>query len=158
MWYSVVILSLFVVLTSARNVPYFPPLSPDLVNYINKLNTTWKVSKFWGRVQLCRVVGIGSCLPSYSLANLILMDWFHLQRPFHLQFVDLEIDKLCNFPFWAILLTPHLSPSYNCRSKTLVELVQYRCSLLCCYSVVNVLGNYLLALKLQFLLWPVAFC
>uniref|UniRef100_A0A7N5P4Y3 Cathepsin B n=2 Tax=Amniota TaxID=32524 RepID=A0A7N5P4Y3_AILME len=42
MWCSVVILGLFVVLTSARNVPYFPPLSPDLVNYINKLNTTWK--------------------------------------------------------------------------------------------------------------------
>lgn len=59
-----VILSLFVVLTSARNVPYFPPLSPDLVNYINKLNTTWKVSKFRGTVQLCRGVGIGSCLSS----------------------------------------------------------------------------------------------
>lgn len=42
MWCSLVTLGLLVVLTSARNVPYFPPLSPELVNYINKLNTTWK--------------------------------------------------------------------------------------------------------------------
>ncbi|XP_025022905.1 cathepsin B isoform X2 [Python bivittatus] len=39
---SVVTLGLLVVLTSARNIPHFPPLSHDLVNYINKLNTTWK--------------------------------------------------------------------------------------------------------------------
>lgn len=51
MWPSVSLLCVLVAFTSARSVPYFPPLSDDLVNHINKLNTTWKVSTglmIWG--------------------------------------------------------------------------------------------------------------
>lgn len=51
MWPSVSLLCVLVAFTSARSIPYFPPLSDDLVNHINKLNTTWKVSTglmIWG--------------------------------------------------------------------------------------------------------------
>lgn len=41
---SVSILCVLVAFANARSVPYYPPLSSDLVNHINKLNTTWKVS------------------------------------------------------------------------------------------------------------------
>lgn len=44
MWRSVSALCVLVTFVSARSVPYFAPLSHDLVNYINKLNTTWQVS------------------------------------------------------------------------------------------------------------------
>lgn len=44
MWPSVSILCVLVALANARSIPYYPPLSSDLVNHINKLNTTWKVS------------------------------------------------------------------------------------------------------------------
>ncbi|NXL66987.1 CATB protein, partial [Chordeiles acutipennis] len=39
---SVSILCVLVAFANARSVPYYPPLSNDLVNHINKLNTTWK--------------------------------------------------------------------------------------------------------------------
>uniref|UniRef100_A0A8B9QTA6 Cathepsin B n=1 Tax=Anas platyrhynchos TaxID=8839 RepID=A0A8B9QTA6_ANAPL len=42
MWLSVSILCVLVALANARSIPYYPPLSSDLVNHINKLNTTWK--------------------------------------------------------------------------------------------------------------------
>lgn len=50
MWPSLSLLCVLVAFASARSIPYFPPLSDDLVNHINKLNTTWKVSTglIWG--------------------------------------------------------------------------------------------------------------
>uniref|UniRef100_A0A8C2SPQ5 Cathepsin B n=2 Tax=Coturnix japonica TaxID=93934 RepID=A0A8C2SPQ5_COTJA len=42
MWPSVSILCVLVAFANARSIPYYPPLSSDLVNHINKLNTTWK--------------------------------------------------------------------------------------------------------------------
>lgn len=50
MWLPASILCMLVAFTNARSVPYYPPLSSDLVNHINKLNTTWKVSTglVWG--------------------------------------------------------------------------------------------------------------
>uniref|UniRef100_A0A8D2PGR2 Cathepsin B n=1 Tax=Zosterops lateralis melanops TaxID=1220523 RepID=A0A8D2PGR2_ZOSLA len=42
MWPSLSLLCVLVAFANARSVPYFPPLSDDLVNHINKLNTTWK--------------------------------------------------------------------------------------------------------------------
>lgn len=44
MWLSVSVLCVLVAFANARSIPYYPPLSSDLVNHINKLNTTWKVS------------------------------------------------------------------------------------------------------------------
>lgn len=44
MWPSASILCVLVAFANARSIPYYPPLSSDLVNHINKLNTTWKVS------------------------------------------------------------------------------------------------------------------
>lgn len=40
MWKPVIV-CLLAVLTSARNVPYSAPWSHDMINYINKINTTW---------------------------------------------------------------------------------------------------------------------
>ncbi|NXS17665.1 CATB protein, partial [Mystacornis crossleyi] len=42
MWPPVSLLCVLVAFANARSVPYFPPLSDDLVNHINKLNTTWR--------------------------------------------------------------------------------------------------------------------
>uniref|UniRef100_A0A7M4E284 Cathepsin B n=1 Tax=Crocodylus porosus TaxID=8502 RepID=A0A7M4E284_CROPO len=42
MWQSVPVLCVLLALVGARSVPYFAPLSHDVVNYINKLNTTWQ--------------------------------------------------------------------------------------------------------------------
>ncbi|CAI9578626.1 unnamed protein product [Staurois parvus] len=42
MWIPVALLCFLASLASSRNVPAFTPLSKDMVNYINKLNTTWK--------------------------------------------------------------------------------------------------------------------
>ncbi|NXB77141.1 CATB protein, partial [Donacobius atricapilla] len=42
MWLPLSLLCVLVAFANARSVPYFPPLSDDLVNHINKLNTTWK--------------------------------------------------------------------------------------------------------------------
>lgn len=50
MWPSVSILCVLVAFANARSIPYYPPLSSDLVNHINKLNTTWKVSAGVGLV------------------------------------------------------------------------------------------------------------
>lgn len=44
MWPSASILCVLVAFANACSIPYYPPLSSDLVNHINKLNTTWKVS------------------------------------------------------------------------------------------------------------------
>ncbi|XP_064411518.1 cathepsin B [Latimeria chalumnae] len=55
MWPSLATLSLLVVLASARNVPHFPPLSRDLVNYINKLNTTWTAGHNFQNVEMSYV-------------------------------------------------------------------------------------------------------
>lgn len=41
MWLPVVLLSFLASLASSRNVPIFAPLSREMVNYINKANTTW---------------------------------------------------------------------------------------------------------------------
>ncbi|XP_077345156.1 cathepsin B [Lithobates pipiens] len=42
MWIPVALLCFLASLASSRNVPAFAPLSKEMVNYINKLNTTWK--------------------------------------------------------------------------------------------------------------------
>ncbi|KAG8540806.1 hypothetical protein GDO81_018516 [Engystomops pustulosus] len=42
MWQSLALLCILASFASARNVPYFKPLSGEMINYINKLNTTWK--------------------------------------------------------------------------------------------------------------------
>lgn len=44
MWQLLATLSCLVVLTSAQRRPPFQPLSDELVHYVNKQNTTWKVS------------------------------------------------------------------------------------------------------------------
>ncbi|XP_039604384.1 cathepsin B-like isoform X1 [Polypterus senegalus] len=36
---------IILVVTDAKILPHFEPLSPDLINYINKLNTTWKAGQ-----------------------------------------------------------------------------------------------------------------
>ncbi|XP_063298100.1 cathepsin B [Pelobates fuscus] len=41
MWRPVVLLCMLATIASCRNVPFLEPLSPDTINYINKLNTTW---------------------------------------------------------------------------------------------------------------------
>ena len=46
MWQLLATLSCLLVLTSARSNLHFPPLSDELVNFVNKQNTTWKVG--WG--------------------------------------------------------------------------------------------------------------
>lgn len=43
MWWSLIPLSCLLALASAHNKPSFHPLSDDLINYINKRNTTWQV-------------------------------------------------------------------------------------------------------------------
>ncbi|KAH0622895.1 hypothetical protein JD844_025731 [Phrynosoma platyrhinos] len=55
MWRSVAVLCLLVALTSARSVPIFPPLSHDMVNYINKLNTTWQAGHNFHNVDMSYV-------------------------------------------------------------------------------------------------------
>lgn len=66
MWRLLATLSCLVVLTSARSRPSLQPLSDELVHYLNKKNSTWKVS-CGGRflhVSLPRVVGLGTLIPS----------------------------------------------------------------------------------------------
>ncbi|KAM8952706.1 cathepsin B [Pelodytes ibericus] len=41
MWQSVVLLCSLAAIASSRNIPQFKPLSHDMINYINKMNTTW---------------------------------------------------------------------------------------------------------------------
>ena len=43
MWQLLATLSCLAVLTAARSRLEFQPLSDELVNYVNKQNTTWKV-------------------------------------------------------------------------------------------------------------------
>lgn len=68
MWPSVSILCILVALANARSVPYYPPLSSDLVNHINKLNTTWKVSTgmVLGEDKGTISVGLGGCGLGFS--------------------------------------------------------------------------------------------
>lgn len=63
MWPSVSILCVLVALANARSIPYYPPLSSDLVNHINKLNTTWKVSTgtVFGEDKGMISMGLGGC-------------------------------------------------------------------------------------------------
>ncbi|XP_056419824.1 cathepsin B isoform X1 [Hyla sarda] len=42
MWQSLALFCILASFVNSRNVPHFKPLSGDVVNYINKLNTTWK--------------------------------------------------------------------------------------------------------------------
>lgn len=56
MWRLLATLSCLLVLTSARSSLYFPPLSDELVNFVNKQNTTWKVG--WGPL-LCVLTPAG---------------------------------------------------------------------------------------------------
>ncbi|XP_053314628.1 cathepsin B [Spea bombifrons] len=41
MWTPVALLCFLATLASTRNVPHFAPLSHEMVNFINKINTTW---------------------------------------------------------------------------------------------------------------------
>lgn len=69
MWPSLSLLCVLVAFASARSIPYFPPLSDDLVNHINKLNTTWKVSTglVWG--------GFGDALLAVSVWDSVAELW-----------------------------------------------------------------------------------
>nr|KAF6400745.1 cathepsin B [Rousettus aegyptiacus] len=55
MWQLLATLSCLVVLTSARSRPNFPPLSDELVDYVNKQNTTWKAGHNFHNVDLSYV-------------------------------------------------------------------------------------------------------
>ncbi|KAF6306035.1 cathepsin B [Rhinolophus ferrumequinum] len=55
MWRLLTTLSCLVVLTSARSRPNFQPLSDELVNYVNKQNTTWKAGHNFYNVDLSYV-------------------------------------------------------------------------------------------------------
>uniref|UniRef100_A0A9L0ICY5 Cathepsin B n=1 Tax=Equus asinus TaxID=9793 RepID=A0A9L0ICY5_EQUAS len=55
MWQLLAALSCLVVLTNARSRPYFQPLSDELVNYVNKRNTTWKAGHNFHNVDLSYV-------------------------------------------------------------------------------------------------------
>uniref|UniRef100_A0A803TJU4 Peptidase C1A propeptide domain-containing protein n=1 Tax=Anolis carolinensis TaxID=28377 RepID=A0A803TJU4_ANOCA len=60
-------LCFLVALASARSVPYFPPLSHDMVNYINKLNTTWQAGHNFHSVDMSYV---NSCLGCCEFSGL----------------------------------------------------------------------------------------
>uniref|UniRef100_A0AAA9S3F8 Cathepsin B n=1 Tax=Bos taurus TaxID=9913 RepID=A0AAA9S3F8_BOVIN len=55
MWRLLATLSCLLVLTSARSSLYFPPLSDELVNFVNKQNTTWKAGHNFYNVDLSYV-------------------------------------------------------------------------------------------------------
>ncbi|XP_062979786.1 cathepsin B isoform X1 [Elgaria multicarinata webbii] len=84
MWRSVATVFLLVALTSGHYVPNFPPLSNDLVNYINKLNTTWQAGHNFHNVdysyvkRLCGTFLHGVKLPeSFEFAgDLVLPESF----------------------------------------------------------------------------------
>lgn len=60
MWQLLATLGCLVVLTNAQSSLPFQPLSDELVNYVNKRNTTWKVS--CGDFCACPFLGIGLCV------------------------------------------------------------------------------------------------
>nr|KAF6479584.1 cathepsin B [Molossus molossus] len=55
MWQLLATLSCLVVLTSARSQLHFQPLSDELLNYVNKRNTTWKAGHNFHNVELSYV-------------------------------------------------------------------------------------------------------
>ncbi|XP_061056751.1 cathepsin B isoform X2 [Eubalaena glacialis] len=55
MWRLLATLSCLVVLTSAWSNVHFPPLSDELVNFVNKQNTTWKAGHNFYNVDLSYV-------------------------------------------------------------------------------------------------------
>ncbi|MFV1224657.1 hypothetical protein QML00_29155, partial [Klebsiella pneumoniae] len=63
------LLSCLLALTSAHDKPSFHPLSDDLINYINKQNTTWQAGRNFYNVdisylkKLCGTVLGGPKLP-----------------------------------------------------------------------------------------------
>lgn len=69
MWWSLILLSCLLALTSAHDKPSFHPLSDDLINYINKQNTTWQAGRNFYNVdvsylkKLCGTVMGGPKLP-----------------------------------------------------------------------------------------------
>ncbi|KAL6087858.1 hypothetical protein STEG23_032853 [Scotinomys teguina] len=69
MWWSLVTLSCLLALASAHSKPSFHPLSDDLINYINKQNTTWKAGRNFHNVdvsylkRLCGTILGGPKLP-----------------------------------------------------------------------------------------------
>lgn len=69
MWWSLILLSCLLALTSAHDKPSFHPLSDDLINYINKQNTTWQAGRNFYNVdisylkKLCGTVLGGPKLP-----------------------------------------------------------------------------------------------
>lgn len=65
MWQLLATLSCLVVLTSARSRPNFPPLSDELVDYVNKQNTTWKVG-CGGCCLRVSPLRVGLCTPTPS--------------------------------------------------------------------------------------------
>ncbi|KAE8605451.1 hypothetical protein XENTR_v10015145 [Xenopus tropicalis] len=52
MWQPVVVLCFLASIASARHLPFFAPLSGDMVNYINKMNTTWKAGHNFANADL----------------------------------------------------------------------------------------------------------
>ncbi|XP_053140743.1 cathepsin B-like [Hemicordylus capensis] len=63
MWQSLAVLGLLAALVSARTVPIFPPLSHDLVNYVNKLNTTWKAGFNFNNADISYVKKLSGTYP-----------------------------------------------------------------------------------------------
>ncbi|OBS82870.1 hypothetical protein A6R68_23128 [Neotoma lepida] len=69
MWWSLIPLSCLLALASAHSKPSFHPLSDDLINYINKQNTTWKAGRNFYNVdvsylkRLCGTILGGPKLP-----------------------------------------------------------------------------------------------
>ncbi|XP_051831935.1 cathepsin B isoform X1 [Antechinus flavipes] len=55
MWRFLATLCSLVVLTSARSTLSFPPLSDEMVNYVNKLNTSWKAGHNFRNVDMSYV-------------------------------------------------------------------------------------------------------
>ncbi|XP_005355595.1 cathepsin B isoform X1 [Microtus ochrogaster] len=69
MWWSLISLSCLLALASANDSPSFHPLSDDLINYINKRNTTWQAGRNFYNVdisylkKLCGTILGGPKLP-----------------------------------------------------------------------------------------------
>ncbi|KAM9317372.1 cathepsin B [Gastrophryne carolinensis] len=55
MWIPVAVFCFLASLASSRNVPYFAPLSRDMVNFINKLNTTWQAGHHFAQTDMPHV-------------------------------------------------------------------------------------------------------
>lgn len=62
MWHLLATLGCLLVLTSAQSSVRFPPMSDELIDYVNKRNTTWKVR--WGPRLCTRTPGGGAAAVS----------------------------------------------------------------------------------------------